>query len=603
MVGINKSNPPNPPVPAAPLQAPIEKASTPLGEVERLNPESQLRLQSDQVEGKGIRERSASLQSNDSGIVIDSVSEASAANDRLSFLLGKAEEVMGLEFDSRYYLSGHGEDQKKQISQLTAVLLEELEGESSPEALSGRLEELLKIIKNCEQDKPWAEQLRPYNFALRTAILLASEQTGAGILSWDAYTKQTPDGKKLEAEHFWPWVENYKNWIPEGQAVYLKYIETAFIKARNLGQKHPEDQVVAYKGGFGAGKTSHGRAAFGLGEGEQPLFSGSIAPDSAKNAVRRGVPVSHNTAHLQGSNMAYSLFNGLIKQQGVGTVIYDTSLSRPSDVYDLIQKADQANKPLKIVDVTRDDRARLLAVLARNIEGEDPRIPVSYLLDGAQRDREARSDCMNIFLMKSLPEQTDSSESEVRKAHTYEFHCGDDYGSDSKRLFTLKQGEWPEWNPELDHHNIDVRLLSQGLRFNDETGRFEATSKNEGWSVSLIRELQNPVRDLVSGLSDKEKEVRTKTFSARKLVLAKPMAEATLDEAYRSLSPELSDNLSKAAFNKSWVLLTPKVERDLLSRMKEASEKGEVLSYMDLPAVMALQMNSQLRETPVSWAV
>ncbi len=202
MVGINKSNPPNPSVTAAPLQAPIEKASTLLGEVESLNPESQLRLQSDQVGGKSIRERSACLQSNDSGIVIGSVSEALTANDRLSFLLSKAEEIIGLEFDSRYYLSGHGDDQKKQISQLTVMLLEEFKGESSPEALSGRLEELLKTIKNWEQDKPWAEQLRPYNFALRTAILLASEQTGAGILSWDAYTKQTPEGKKLETEHF-----------------------------------------------------------------------------------------------------------------------------------------------------------------------------------------------------------------------------------------------------------------------------------------------------------------------------------------------------------------------------------------------------------------
>ncbi len=384
--------------------------------------------------------------------------------------------------------------------------------------------------------------------------------------------------------------------------MYLKYIETAFIKARNLGQKHTEDQVVAYKGGFGAGKTSHGRAAFGLGESEQPLFSGSIAPDSAKNAVRRAVPVSHNTAHLQGSNMAYSLFNGLIKQQDIGTVIYDTSLSRPSDVYDLIQKADQANKPLKIVDITRDDRARLLAVLARDIKGDDPRIPVSYLLEGAERDREARSDCMNIFLMKSFVGQTDSSESEERKTHTYEFHCGNDQGSDSKRLFTLKQGERPEWNLELDRNDINTRLFSQGLRFNDETGCFEAISKKEGWSVSLIRELQNPVRDLVSGLSDKEKKVRTKTFNARKLVLVKPMVEATTDEAYRSLSPDLSDHLSKAAFDKSWLLLATKVERDLLSRMKDASEKGEALSYMDLPAVMALQMNSQLLETPASWA-
>ncbi|WP_067522263.1 hypothetical protein [Endozoicomonas ascidiicola] len=428
---------------------------------------------------------------------------------------------------------------------------------------------------------------------IRSAILQASEENGAGIQSWEAFTHTPPS--EAQGNGFWTWLEKPSSWIPEAQGAAAKYTEQAWIKALNLAKSHPEQQVIAYKGGFGAGKTSHGKAEFG------DQFSGSVAPDSAKRVVRKALPVSHATAHTQGSDMAFKLFNGLIKRP-MGTIIYDSSLSSAGDVKDLSRKSSNAGKPLKVIDITRDDKARALAVLAREIDGEDPRIPLSFIEMGAERDRKQRPDCMNAIL-DSQQVTTIESKSTPKKnrPHTYEFHCADSLGADRQLVCTLKSGKSPIWNESLTKDEINTRLASQGIKFNTDTDRFEQLNPNEVWKDKLRDQLKKPVHELIQGLSDGEAKIRRACFSERSLPLKFNLYELTPRTLYTKLTADIRSKISVEAFEASFEPLSEQERIDTLKLFQQPINTEISTTYLDLPAVVAIELHRAFRSTPECW--
>ena len=431
------------------------------------------------------------------------------------------------------------------------------------------------------------------SFFLRCAILVASEKSGFIIDSWKAFTHPIPMNQN--SENIWPWLENPVNWMPEAQGINAKYIEQSWIQALELAKEHPDQHIVAYKGGFGAGKTFHSKLKFG----EQ--FRGIIAPDVAKKALRKALPISHSTAHIQTSGMAYNLFNNLINSP-ISTAVYDSSLSMEADVSSLLIRASRANKPLKIVDVTRKDIARILAILARGIEGVDPRPPLSYITFGAQRDRKERPKCMNIVLESDKIEMTHLKSGEQSIVpHTYELYCGNAQGADSQLICVLKSGKLPEWNDKIDFTEIQSRLASEGIRFNVETSQFELVSSCENWQKKLVDTLKQPASLLIKGLSESEAENREKVFKSRILVFDKIPDLRTPSNLYECLIPEIRDAITAEAFIKSFDTLDFKRKQKVINQFISMYESGKHMSYMELPVTMAIELHKCFRFTPRCW--
>lgn len=525
-----------------------------------------------------------------------------SANNKLSihettleWAMTKTQSIMGPSFDSRLFLSGKGDQQGQDIQSLANVLAEELSSVST--ALTPQ-ESLRQLLTDVKASNPSAHD-HSLHFALRSAILLASEQTGANIASWEVYTHQQPTNVNQ-----WDWLESPSSWIPEAQGAAAKYTETALIKALNLAKAHPEQLVVAYKGGFGAGKTSHGKEAFGEDDSGSSLFKGSIAPDSAKQVVRKTMPVSHNAAHIHGSNLAYNLFNDLIKHSIKGTIVYDSSLARSNDVDNLIKKSQAAQKSCKIIDITRDDRARCLAVLARSITGEDPRPPVATLLRGAQIDRSERAACFNSVLNSQETIIINKKDKKEKKlSHSYEFHCGDSMGGDRQLLFKLRSGKPPEWN--ITEHqsmaDIEKRLSTQGIRFDSATQQFVLID-NQDWSKLMEKELSKPVCELVEGLSEGEKKIRTKQFLKRTIHFDRPMPDASVESLYESLPLSFSNAIPLESMQEAFSTLDDETKSKTLESLKKCSQQSkQKLSYMDLPASLALELHRFFITPPPGW--
>ncbi|KEQ17689.1 hypothetical protein [Endozoicomonas numazuensis] len=620
MDGIDKNQPPSggESHKSSEVNSP-KKVKTSIGVLSPVSTEKMLPMPVRQQDQKSLDDYNVHLQSSQSVITENSdsgigtlTSNSSSALDnpfpltpdeQLEKLLAVCRNHLGDAFDSRLFLSGRGEAQFDQVEHLAEWLLDNIATLPS-DAESGALGKLLTTLKMSEANPSRQKELAPYSFAMRSAILLASEKSGAGIESWETYTKQPPNGKslKLSDPEFWPWVEKHTSWVPEAQAAFLKYVETAYVTARKLSSTHQDDQVIAYKGGFGAGKTSHGKAAFGKDEDDHPLFAGSIAPDSAKNVMRKTMPLSHGTVHLQGSNMAFNLFDGLIQKSGMGTIIYDTSLSRAKDIDTMIGKSVKAGKPFKVVDIARDDKARMLAVLGRRVDGDDPRIPAGFLLAGASRDRSGRAECLNTVLKSAKTLFTDKKTKQSKElVHSYELHCADKTGSDRQWLVTLKSSESPEWNPNLSKEEITNRLASQGICFNPASGLFESLNSAENWSEVMRKELHKPARTLIKNLSKAEADKRLQQFSGRTIQFDRPMAGKTTEDAYYSMPLHLTQCIPKSAFLDAFSAMEPDSAQQLINDMYETSIADHSISYMDMPVIFTLEFNRYLTSTPSIW--
>lgn len=580
---------------------PESNGSTKPSEVKNKIPKAQAENQTNPINTRRAKEVDANLYVNDvhsdsdSGIYMDEEytnESISFDGSPLNWSLFKADEIAGESFDSRMLLSGKGRQQEEQVNELADALLEGLlfNTENSPQEA---LKQLLADVHDEKQDSD-------HDFFLRSAILLASEKVGAGIHSWQVYTHKKPEGVDQ-----WTWLEKPSSWVPEAQAAAAKHTETAFIKALNLAKTHKEEQVIAYKGGFGAGKTSHGTEAFGYDENNAPLFKGSISPDAGKQLVRKTMPVSHNSAHVQGSNVSFNLFDGLISKK-MGTIVYDSSLARSSDITGLISKSEAAQKSLKVVDIVRDDRARFLAVLARTVSGEDPRIPVSFLLSGASMDRAERCKCFNTVINSKESIVVDKiDKKEKTLSHVYEFHCANQAGSDRQLLFTLHSDGTPDWNitKNMSMTNIEERLTSQGISYDGTTNQFMLIDSKENWREVMKEELRKPVSELVAGLSNEEGKIRTKQFSSRTITFDRAMSEVSIEALYEALPLSMTSAISLEGLSESFSVLDNNDLDNTLKAFKECSQSpdGKGMSYMNIPTSLALEINRLLINRPDTW--
>lgn len=410
-------------------------------------------------------------------------------------------------------------------------------------------------------------------FGVRSATLLASHRAGAGLASWEVYTK----GGKPQG-NIWPFIENWKNWVPEAQGNMAKFAETTIVKADALAKCHTDETLVLLKGGFGAGKTRQTNEIFDDNAG------GVIAPDKGKEAVRRSMKeIPHSAAHVQGSQLAYGLFEELSVKPG--THAYDSSLSRPEDLSRYIAKAEKAGKKVLVIDVQRKDVARILSVLKRDVDGEDPRIPLKMIVEGAIRDKTKRIDCMREVLNHKPGKPELASE--------YHFIGADAAGWNSKKVAVIKPGKM-----ELLEDG-DERLNLQGINYNAQDQILESLETEDTLKEYFNTTLQKSVRDLLVEISNEEREIMLKVFSFRIIPLQDLQGVMLNRNNFHSfLDPSFQKTWGPEALEHAFSQVPDKVIEEFLSTLTVKCESGLPISYLDFPLAVALELHQAIKTDP-----
>lgn len=385
-------------------------------------------------------------------------------------------------------------------------------------------------------------------YILRTALLKASHADGVGLHSWSVYTK----GGKPEGSEIWGFLEKGKNWIPEAQGLRAKWIEITSVKTNRLSKKFKDNQVVLLKGGFGAGKTRQILERFGV------YGAGAIAPDKGKAIDRRINPdLPHFAAQAHGSQAAFELMDEVLQKQ-TGTVIYDSSLYKPEDVAGYLAKCKKAQKKMVIYDVARNDMARILSVLKRPVEGEDPRIPPHLIIESAIRDKVNRVKCMQIVL------DDDTKDGSLRPE--YHFISGDEQGWNTEEVMELG----PEGTIVLKP-GAEARLALEGIEFSGNT--LKLTVNEESLEKYYEEMFDKPVREIMAALSLEEQS--TLGVFQQRIFPTK---------LYDDLPKKIRDALPKKAFE------------DALKNVDLSSK--QFFTYEDLPLRAALSLHQHLKKDP-----
>jgi predicted kinase len=418
-------------------------------------------------------------------------------------------------------------------------------------------------------------------FLLRNAVLLAARQEGFELESWQAFTR---GGKPRSVHDIWSFVEKMQNWIPEVQGAFAKFAEIVITNAAVLAEKNSTGgetgKVYLLKGGFGAGKTRFAKTLF------QETTKGIVAPDEGKKVVRRSSPtLTHSQAHIQGSQIAYAIFDDLLKTI-VGDVVYDTSLSNPQDIRSYLKKAHDVGKRVVIYDVARNDIVRALSVLARTVDGDDPRILPNRILESTVSDKLNRASCMAAILEDTVPNNAKNLASE------YHFLSSNSGGADSQEILTLRSGG------HVDFSNTSLlnRLEAEGVLLtydaNSKQWKSDCTLDRATLKQQLALQFCQPVSEL---LNDVDPEIRKQLKSVfEKRVFEFVRSPHDLNEFYNGLPQKLQDALPykelKNAFNQ-----VP--ERDMEAFFKRIASSTKI-SYLDLPLGVALYLNAKLSQDP-----
>lgn len=410
------------------------------------------------------------------------------------------------------------------------------------------------------------------SFLLRSALLLASSGAGANLESWMVYTRSG----KPDRAHIWEFLDELKNWTAEAQGAMAKESELLIVEARGLALQHPENKVLLLKGGFGAGKTSLAKKLL------KESFSGVIAPDKAKMAVRRSLPdVSHNVAHVQGSQLAYNLFDELIKQQS-GTCAYDSSLKAPGDVAAYLKKCQKVHKKMEIFDVARKDVARFLSVLKRDVDGEDPRIPPEIMMKAAIGDKLNRVACMEVIL------KSESKENASRPV--YHFLCGNAQGTDTKEVLTLGPNNEMQLASEAKE-----RLKLEGIEVDDTKGEIRLVMDEATLTKEYHEQFQTAVAALVDTLSDDERMALRDCFSKRVFYLREAVAEIrSSSQLYQHLPQKVQEALPNKVFVEAFNSMPEPIQEQIFRTCEQTGR----FSYLDLSLQAALQIHSKLLQDP-----
>lgn len=419
-------------------------------------------------------------------------------------------------------------------------------------------------------------------FGLRAATLLQAQKDGVPLHSWTVFTasgKPSPRSNEL-----WNFLDRWQNWVPEAQGKFAKFVEAAKVRTEQMSSKYEENQVVLLKGGFGAGKTRLARQKF------EEQANGATAPDKAKEVVRRSMPtVPHAIAHTEGSQVAYRLFDGVINDVS-GTVVYDSSLSNPADIVDYVRKvkaskrfnsnlpATAAGQPkLVIYDVTRKDAARFLAVLRRDVGGEDPRVPLGHIRRGAVYDKMNRAGCMNVAMNE--------------KALNVEYHflSGDKTGWDTQLVAVMSH----EKGIEVEEQYRD-RLGLEGLKVSGD--QVDLTLSKEQIEDDIEAVFDQPVKEIMLSLSAKENEGNEEVFGGRVIIDSEADVgePKSVEDLYKAMTPKMQKAITQEEFEGAF----EGVSNEQKAHLCEAAKDG--MSYLDLPYRAAVNIHSKLQNDPWS---
>lgn len=419
-------------------------------------------------------------------------------------------------------------------------------------------------------------------FPLRCSVLLAAREDGVDLESWMAFTK----GKKPTAKDIWDFVGKWSNWVPEAQGAFAKFSETIIAKAisvaeKNLSNVAQSGKSILLKGGFGAGKSRLAHQLSKTGD-----LSAVVAPDSGKHVVRRALPtLSHSQAQVQGSQVAFALFDDLVNKV-VGNIAYDSSLRDPGDLEKYLHKARAVNKAVVVYDVARDDIARALSVLCRTVDGEDPRIPPDYMINATIKDKMQRAACMAVIL---------GDKADVKRGAPmpeYHFQASNAKGVDSKELVILR----PNGQVEIVDKDALHRLEEEGVKLtlDTATGKWsvKCVAKESELKQNLVEDFQQPVRKLIERLDEGLRKGLMQVFAERQIALScDPTSPETFYEAFSdNFKTALTLEDVKSAFR---ALPEETAQRFFFSILGKPS-----ISFLDLPLHVALTLNAKLLQDP-----
>jgi hypothetical protein len=312
----------------------------------------------------------------------------------------------------------------------------------------------------------------------------------------------------------------------------------------------------------------------------QEKTSGVVAPDFGKQVVRRSMEIiTHASAHIQGSQIAYKLFDDMVKNV-VGTVVYDSSLSRASDVTNYLNKSTSVDKKLVIYDIARNDMARCLQVLKRPIRGDDPRIPPEMVITSAIRDKLNRKNCMDVILNYKILEGKENI------APEYYFLSGNVKGSNREMVMKLTPQKI-DLSP-----NLEERLKLEGLRYNSETHSIETITSEIELKFFFEWQFQRPVKEILKELSEEEILKLSEIFSHRTFYFEGPVKNT--ETFYQALPEKIKKSLPQNAIIEAFTSLSDETrEKFFLSLVGAAS-----ISYMDLPLNAAFIIHQRLLSDP-----
>lgn len=314
-----------------------------------------------------------------------------------------------------------------------------------------------------------------------------------------------------------------------------------------------------------------------------------VAPDKAKEASRRSMPkLTHARAHIEGSQIAYKLFDACIRTIK-GTVVYDSSLNNPHDITGYIKKNKDSKRfnpalsplangqpVLKIYDVARKDEARFLAVLRRDFQGEDPRIPPHLIKLAAVKDKMNRLDCMKAVI------------NETGLNVEYNFMSGDSSGWNTDFVAKLQSCRRPT---QLKQENIARLALEGFLPESFVTGVPKSTLSKEKVEADFDQIFQQPVYKIMQGLSPQENSQNEQVFSSRILLGSIVEPITAIEEIYPLLHPAFKAAIAKEAFEKAFEGIN---KADFLKDINEAKR----LTYLELPFITAASIHCQLTTNP-----
>ena len=447
-------------------------------------------------------------------------------------------------------------------------------------------------------------------FALRYALMEHIIKEGLRFPTWRVFTKGS--GKTTD---IWAHVLSLQNWVPEIQQLMNHSIAMAMIRGRGLDRAFKEmpgkDQepptVELAKGGFGAGKTFFLKVEYG------DAISGVIGSDRMKGEIRKLFPgATSDQVHIQSSVLANAIYDALLTS-GVDRIVYDSAMTDPTYLASFVLKAQETGKSIVINDIVRTDMVRALGVLNRKIGGEDPNIPALHVLNVAAEEYATRLQCLALAVIPKMVLGPDSA------PHTIEYclYIGDEKGGFAEHGIRIRYQADPKEKRTIEYlfgsdglpddqkiqikEMIDQKLRDFGIPLTPEEmleaqDPLQVEERKKAKRQELCREFKRPVCDVMTG-PQSQQQTLIETCERRELVAAGLPHSCSSWADFVSLvaNPELRSAFNDAllALQKSGADVFPEWKDQ--KKIQEKLSKGEKITYLDLPLVLALETNSHLK--------